>query len=569
VKDDRLSRLRKGRGEIANHVIDEYAAGRISRRDFIRRGSVIGLSMPLLGAIVSACSSSSSTAGPSGSTSAGSSSAAGGGGAPGAMIKAGISTPTAAINPVTVADQGGLDMLAQTGEYLCLSGQDLKLQPVLAESWTPNATSDVWTFKIRTGVKFHDGTPMTADDVVYTYKLQTDPKGKSSALSAFGGVLTPDGVVKKDAATVEFHLAAPNGNFPYLTSSDNYNMIIIPNNYDPAKWEKSFIGTGPFKLGSYTAKSSASFTRNEDYWGTKALPSGTQFTFYDTQAPGILALTSGTVDVLGQFSVAGAEQLLTGGYNIIKLKSSAHRELSMRCDQKPFNDPRVRQAIALSLNRPAITQALFKGYSDVGNDSPFAPVFPSTNTTVAQRAQDVAKAKSLLSAAGYPNGLTTSLVTEDSLEIPQYAQIVVQQAAAIGVKVNLKVEAQSAYYGQATFGQSDWLDGTMSLVDYGHRSVPNVFLTSPLQTTNAKSGTGSWNAAHFANANYDKLVGQYIAASDIATQKSLSGQIETLLLDQTPVIYGYFYNYLTATATGVQGVYPTAIGHLFLDKATK
>lgn len=569
MKDDRLSSLRKGQGEIANHVIDEYAAGRISRRDFIRRGSVIGLSMPLLGAIVSACSSSSSTAGPSGSTSAGSSSSAAGGGAPGAMIKAGISTPTAAINPVTVADQGGLDMLAQTGEYLCLSGQDLKLQPVLAESWTPNATSDVWSFKIRQGVKFHDGTPLTADDVVYTYKLQTDPKGKSSALSAFGGVLTPDGVVKKDATTVEFHLSAPNGNFPYLTSSDNYNMIIIPNNYDPAKWEKSFIGTGPFKLGSYAAKSSASFTRNEDYWGTKALPSGTQFTFYDTQAPGILALTSGTVDVLGQFSVAGAEQLLTGGYNIIKLKSSAHRELSMRCDQKPFNDPRVRQAIALSLNRPAITQALFKGYSDVGNDSPFAPVFPSTDASVAQRAQDVAKAKSLLSAAGYPNGFTTSLVTENSLEIPQYAQIVVQQAAAIGVKINLKVEAQSAYYGQATFGQSDWLDGTMSLVDYGHRSVPNVFLTSPLQTANAKTGTGSWNAAHFANAAYDKLVGQYIAASDIGSQKSLAGQIETLLLDQTPIIYGYFYNYLTATTTGVQGVYPTAIGHLFLDKATK
>jgi peptide/nickel transport system substrate-binding protein len=569
VKDDRLSSLRKGQGEIASHVIDEYAAGRISRRDFIRRGSVIGLSMPLLGAIVSACSSSSSSAGASGSTPAGSSSPAAGGGTPGAMIKAGISTPTAAVNPVTVADQGGLDMLAQTGEYLCLSGQDLKLQPVLAESWTPNAKSDVWTFKIRQGVKFHDGTPMSADDVVYTYKLQTDPKGKSSALSAFGGVLTPDGVVKKDAATVEFHLAAPNGNFPYLTSSDNYNMIIIPNNYDPAKWEKSFIGTGPFKLGSYTAKSSASFTRNEDYWGTKALPSGTQFTFYDTQAPGILALTSGTIDVLGQFSVAGAEQLLTGGYKIIKLKSSAHRELSMRCDQKPFNDPRVRQALALSLNRPAITQALFKGYSDVGNDSPFAPVFPSTDASVAQRAQDVAKARSLLSAAGYPNGFTTSLVTENSLEIPQYAQIVVQQAAAIGVKVNLKVEAQSAYYGQATFGQSDWLDATMSLVDYGHRSVPNVFLTSPLQTTNVKSGTGTWNAAHFANSAYDKLVGQYIAASDIGTQKSLAGQIETLLLDQTPVIYGYFYNYLTATTTSVQGVYPTAIGHLFLDKATK
>jgi peptide/nickel transport system substrate-binding protein len=376
-------------------------------------------------------------------------------------------------------------------------------------------------------------------------------------------------VVQVDDFTVAFHLEAANGNFPYLTSSDNYNMIIIPNNYNPANWQSSFVGTGPFKLGSYTAKSGASFTRNEGYWGTKALPSATQFTFYDTQAPGILALTSGSIDVLGQFSVAGAEQLLGGQYNVIKLKSSAHRELSMRCDSKPLSDPRVRQAIALSLNRPAITQALFKGYADVGNDSPFAPVFPSTDTSVPQRAQDIAKAKSLLSAAGYPNGFSVQLITEDLGEIPQYAQIIVQQAAAIGVKISLKVESSSAYYGQAAFGKSDWLDAPMSLVDYGHRSVPNVLLTSPLQTTNAKTGTGSWNAAHFADASYDKLVSSYIAASDVSSQKQLAGQIEALLLAQTPVIYGYFYNYLTASATGVGGVYPTAIGHLFLTKATK
>ena len=121
---------------------------------------------------------------------------------------------------------------------------DLTLQPVLAESWSPNSTADVWTFKIRQGVKFHNGSPLTADDVVYTYKLQTNPKSGSSALSAFGGVLTPAGVKKVDDFTVAFHLEAPNGNFPYLTSSDNYNMIILPNNYDPAKWQSSFIGTG-------------------------------------------------------------------------------------------------------------------------------------------------------------------------------------------------------------------------------------------------------------------------------------------------------------------------------------
>jgi peptide/nickel transport system substrate-binding protein len=560
----RLGRIRQDQSDVANHVIDEFAAGRLSRRDFVRRASVVGISLPVLGSVLAACSSSSSTSAKSGTSSSASAT-----GAAGAVIKAGITTPTAAINPVTVADQGGLDMLAQTGEYLCLSTQTLTLQPVLATSWTPNATSDVWTFKIRQGVKFHNGAALTADDVVYTYQLHTNPKNGSNALSVLGGVLVPSGVVKVDDFTVAFHLEAPNGNFPYLTSSDNYNMIIIPKGYNPASWQSTFIGTGPFKLGSYTPKSGATFTRNESYWGTKALPSQTEFTFYDTQNPMILALTGSTIDVVGQFSVSGAQELLTGSYNIIKLKSSAHRELSMRCDQAPFTDPRVRQAIALTLNRPAIVTALFKGYADVGNDSPFAPVFPSTDTSITQRTQNISQAKSLLAAAGHSSGFSTQLITEDLLEIPDYAQIVVQSAAEIGVKINLKVESSSAYYGKATFGNSDWLDATMSLVDYGHRSVPNAFLTAALETTNAKTGTGPWNAAHFNNAAYDKLAAQYVAASDLSTQRSIAGQIETLLLAQTPVIFSYFYNYLTATATGVTGVYPTAIGHLFLYNAAK
>ena len=562
-----LDPLRHGQGDIANHIIDEFAAGRLSRRDFIRRGTVVGISVPILGSIIAACGSSAKS---TPSTSPSSSSTSGG-----AAVKLarrsgrGIVTPTAAINPLTVADQGGLDMLAQTGEYLCLSGQTLQLQPVLATSWSANSAGDVWTFKIRQGVKFHNGASLTADDVVYTYQLHANPTSGSNALSAFGGVLSNTGVSKVDDYTVQFKLEAPNGNFPYLTSSDNYNMIIIPNNYDPTQWQSSFVGTGPFKFGSYTAKSGATFTRNESYWGTKALPAQTVFTFYDTQAPSILALTSGSIDVIGQFSVTGGEALLSGSYNVIKLKSSAHRELSMRCDQAPFNDARVRQAVALTLNRPQIVQALFKGYADIGNDSPFAPVFPSTNTSIAQRAQNVSQAKSLLSAAGHSSGVSAQLITENFLEIPDYAQIVVQEAAAAGIKINLKVESSSAYYGKATFGNSDWLDAEMSLVDYGHRSVPNVFLTSPLETANAKTGTGSWNAAHFANPQYNSLAAQYIAAVDVSTQKSLAGQIETLLLAQTPIIFGYFYNYLTATAQNVTGVYPTAIGHLFLYNAAK
>ena len=569
IDNRRLGHLRQGQGEIANHIIDEFAAGRLSRRDFIRRGTVVGISVPLLGSIVAACSSSSSSSAAPGTSSSSSSSSASAGAA-GAVIKAGIVTPTGNINPVTVADQGGLDMLAQTGEYLCLSGQTLNLTPVLATSWTPNSTADVWTFKIRQGVKFHNGAALTADDVVYTFQLHTNTKNGSNSLSALPNtVLKPSGVVKVDDYTVAFHLEAPNGNFPYLVSSDNYNVIILPNGYNPASWQSSFIGTGPFVLGSYTPKSGATFTRNESYWGTKALPSQTQFTFYDTQSSSVLALTGGTIDVVGQFSVSGGQALLNGSYKVIKLKSSAHRELSMRNDQAPFTDPRVRQAIALTLNRPQIVQALFKGYADLGNDSPFAPVYPSTNTSVPQRAQNISQAKSLLAAAGHASGFSTQLVTEQLLEIPEYAQIVVQSAAAIGVKINLRVESSAAYYGKATFGNSDWLDATMSMVDYGHRGVPNVFLGAPLETINATTGSGAWNAAHFNNSQYDKLVAQYTAAVDLSTQRSLAGQIETLLLAQTPIIFGYFYNYLTATAMNVSGVYPTAIGHLFLYNATK
>jgi peptide/nickel transport system substrate-binding protein len=560
ARNDRLDQLRAQQNEVGNHVIDEFVAGRLSRRDFLRKGAVVGISAPVLGGVLAACGSSTSST-PTTPAS----------GKAGATIKCGIIVPAAAINPVTIADQGGLNMLAQTGEYLCFSDQHLHLKPQLATSWSSNKAADVWTFKIRQGVKFHDGHPLTADDVVYTFKLHTNPKGSANALSALGGVLLPAGVKKVDDFTVAFHLQAPNGNFPYLTSSDVYNMVIMPKGFDPAKWEATFPGTGPFVLKSYTPKVGASFTRNEQYWGTKALPAATEFTFYDTQTPMILALTGGTIDVVGQFSVTGGEQLLAPGapYNVIKLKSAAHRQLSMRCDKAPFTDPRVRQAVALTIDRTAIVQALFKGFADVGNDSPFAPVYPSTDTSIPQRAKDLTKAKSLLAAAGHPRGFSTQLIGNNTLEIPQYAQIVAQAAKAIGVDINVKVESSGVYYGKSTFGNSDWLDATMSLVDYGHRSVPNVFLTAPLQTINAKTGSGSWNAAHFSNQQYDKLSQQYVATVDLTTQKKIAGQIETLLLAQTPIIFGYFYNYLTASAKNVSGAYPTAIGHIFLWNVTK
>ena len=562
----RLDTIRDARSEVENHYIDELVSGRMSRRQFMRKGAVIGMSTGLMGAVLAACggankvgtSASSSAAG--GATSSSSGSAVKGG-----TLKLASQTPAAAINPITISDAGGLCLLAQTGEFLTFdNNMALQLQPMLATSWTPSKGGAVWTFKLRQGVKFHDGSPLTADDVVYTIQQLADPKNASNALSTFAGVLKPAGVVKVDSGTVAFHLEAANGNFPYLVSSDNYNAIIVPKGTDFAKWSKTFVGTGPFKLSSYTQNVSASFTANPDYWGGAPNLASTEFTFYSSQAPQILALQGGQVDVIVQFVVQGAQSLLnSSSYNIIKLKSANHRELSMRCDQAPFTDPRVRQAIALCLDRPAMVQALLDGDGVVGNDSPFSPKFPSADTSIPQRTQDIAKAKQLLSAAGHPSGFSTSLATEQYEEIPSLAQVIAEAATKIGVKINLKVETQANYYGKATFGNSDWLDAVMSLVDYGDRGVPNVFLDAPLLSD------GVWNAAHFKDPAYDSLVKQYTAAVDLQTQKTIAGKIETLLLDQTPLVIPYFIDGLTATSSSVHGVNPTSIAAIYLKNAYK
>lgn len=543
IPSSKLDALRAGRSELENHYLDELAAGRISRREFVRRGAVIGMSTALVGAALSACGGANSSR-PS-SASSGAVPAKKGG-----TLRLASQAPTAEINPITIADLGGSTMLAQSGEFLTFDNSVTRqLQPMLATSWSHNGDGSVWTFKLRRGVKFHNGQPMSANDVVYTFQQQTDPKNGSAALSTFAGVLKPDGVVKVNSETVAFHLEGPNGNFPYIISSDNFNLIIVPKGTDFAKWQQTFIGTGPFKLRSYTQNVGAHFVANPDYWDGSPHLAATAFQFYTGQSPQILALQGGQVDVIPQFTAQGAQALLNSAtYQIIKVKSASHRELSMRTDMAPFTDPRVRQAIALSLDRPAMVQALLQSNGQVGNDSPFAPKFASTDTSMPQRTQDLAKARALLAAAGHPDGFSTTLTTGQQEELPQLAQVVAQAASKIGVKMSLKVETLTAYYGKSTYGNSDWLDATMSLVGYGDRGVPNVFLEAALEST------GPWNAARFKNKTYDDLVKQYVAAVDLQTQRTIAGKIETLLLAETPLVIPYFADILAATTTRVHGV---------------
>src|SRR5271168_3327170 len=173
-----IDAVRRRLGALDNDLIDELLAGRVDRRGFLRHGSLLGLSLPLLGGIAAAVGAVGAPA------------TARAAGMPGGAIRVALTVPAGAIDPVTIADNGGLTMLLQGAEFLCVLQPDLTLKPVLAESWTHNEDGSVWTFKLRPEVKFQSGGTLKAEDVIASIDRLCDPKNASNALSAFKGILS-------------------------------------------------------------------------------------------------------------------------------------------------------------------------------------------------------------------------------------------------------------------------------------------------------------------------------------------------------------------------------------------
>ncbi|PSH65184.1 ABC transporter substrate-binding protein [Phyllobacterium sophorae] len=539
-----ISTLRDLSGDIWNVAVDEYEKGFLKRRDLLKYAALIGLTG----------FATSQGLGISGSARAA-------GGQQGGTVRVALDQPTAAIDPILVTDPASIALISQVGEYLLLDDPKDGLLPKLALSWEADETAKTWTFKLRQGVKFHDGRFVTAKDVVATFERLVDPASGSSALSAYKGLLSKGGTRYVDEQTVAFDLDSPNSNFPFYVSSDVVNAVILPADYK-GDFEKTFIGTGPFKLDAFLPKQGASFVRNADYWGEKALPDRVEIKFYNDPQAQVLALQAGQLDVIPYTPRSALAVGSNPAYKIISVQASTHDEVHLRTDQPVFEDKRVRRALALTIDREAIVKGLLKGRAIVGNDSPFAPVFSSTDPSVPQRKQDIGEAKRLLGEAGVANGFEVTLTTERAYDIPDYAVLIQNFAKKAGIDIKLNVLPQDAYYGSATFGNSPWLDSVLGITDFGHRGTPDIFLNATLKSS------GTWNAAHFNNPTYDALLLDYSKARDLQAQRIAAGKIQNLLLDETPLIISYFSQYSRITSSKVDGVRFTAISHLLLDRVS-
>jgi peptide/nickel transport system substrate-binding protein len=528
--------FRRGAGPIENQAIDDLLEGEFyDRQEFLRRGTMFGLSLSVLSAALVAAGEAPVAFAKATAPRAG------------ARLKVGISpVPAGTIEPFSQLGSG-VFLASIAGEYLVRSTINGLVRPELAVSWKPNAHATVWTVKLRQNVKFQSGQTLSAQDVIATFKRLTDPKGQSQALSVFGGVLVPDGVRPGPTAdSVAFHLERPTASFPLAISPSTFSAIILPANYQPGTFVSQPQATGAFEFASYTPGVGATLNRYAGWWRGRPPLDGVDATFYADSAAVDAALLTGGIDLTTSTAPTTDRPLYRNPkIEIFRAPSSDHAQVCMRVDRPPFSDYRVRQAIALCLDRPAAVKTLLDKYGQVGNDTPFAPIYPST-VRIPQRHKNIKLAKELLAAAGHPHGFSAQITVGNYGAGVQYAQIIQAAVKEIGIRLTVKTEPLTVYYAGKP-AVTPWLNDPMTITPWLSRPTPDTFLTAALQSK------GIWNASHYKNRRFDTLSNAFVAAVARKDQRKYARQMETVLQHDTPVIWAWFSDDTTAGSTKVRG----------------
>jgi peptide/nickel transport system substrate-binding protein len=421
-------------------------------------------------------------------------------------------------------------------------------QNSLAEEVTSNSGATEWTIRVRKGVEFHNGKTLTIDDVLYTFNRIV--KNKYSAASGLASFDLKN-AKKLDQYTVRIPMLAAYSIVP-ISLVGNGEMSIVPEGYDP----KHPVGTGPFKYQSFTPGNQSVFTRNPHYFVTgQPYVDKLVIVDYSDETSQVNALLSGQATCVDQLSVASVATVKSGGKIANTWPGPGWVPFTMRLDVAPFNDVRVRQAMRLVVDRPALQKAVYGGFGFIGNDI-FGRTDPLYDTSLPQRHQDIAQAKALLKKAG-KEGMTATLTTGPiKTGAVEMAQVLKQQASAAGININLNSITSGAFFGpnylKWPFAQ-DWWSGYPYLRQAGYSMVPGA----PWDETH-------WDTSPYGS-HYLSLYKQALSTIDKAKQEELAHELMKIDYDSGGYIIPAFNPVIVGQSPSLKGVVSQKTGDPWIE----
>jgi peptide/nickel transport system substrate-binding protein len=499
----------------------------VSRRAFLK--ATTGLAGALgAGVVLDACGSSSST-----KTTEATSGTAKRGGTLTAGYTGGSNVDTVdGFNVYTNIDYA---RTAAINEQLVQFEANGEIANRVAEEFISNSDGTQWTIRARDGLTFHNGKPLTADDIIFSFQHMLNPKAPTLGSAAMVAV-DRHGLKKLDSRTVRLHMTTPQTTLREQMSAAFFP--IVPVGYDP----KKPMGLGPFKLESFDPGQRSTMSRFADYYlSPKPYFDNLIIQDFPTTTSQLNALTGGQINAAAGLPFISARELATSAsVNLLNERSGQWLGYLMRCDKGPFADARVRQAFRLLVDRKQFASNVYNGQMILGNDI-FARFDPNYNSSLPQRVQDVEKAKHLLKAAGmesYSFAMITGPYTAGLLE---GAELIAQQAQAAGVKMTVQNQPVAQYIAQGylkdPFAGAYWPSSR-----YAAQATINM------------TSTADQNETHWHDPEWDALWTKLNRTTDPAGYRDIVHQMQAIEWERGGYIIPGFSNSIDAAAKNVRGL---------------
>jgi len=417
---------------------------------------------------------------------------------------------------------------------------DATVGPNIATDWTVSDDGLTYTFTIVDNATFHDGTPLTSADVVWTYERLRDPAVGSPASNLLTDIASIDA---PDDTTVIFTLTQPNTEF-LLNLASRWSLIVKAGTTDFSAGNISNVGSGPFVLESYLPGFDAIFQRYDDYWReNEPLLDTLVFTYQADTSAQVDALLAGDVNHIFKLPVELTTEIENAdGVELLQQVTNQHPVIRLRTDVGPGQDEDVRRAFKLATDREQINRAVLRGFGTMGNNDPIGPVFDVYPGNI-DTTYNPGAACSLLTEAGYgsPAVLEMTLYAPDALNYPDLAEALAAMWERGCIYVDTVIQPESTYYAQT------WLEVELGVTGWAHRPSPQQLLEE------AYISTGQFNETRWDNPQLDRLI-QSVRSTPTAERMPLYAEISQIFAEEGPIIVPYFAPMLGAVTSNVEGL---------------